>query len=58
MPDSMILHKAPFLSDGGGLVIEEVQDGGSLYRKIAAVSEIIWNSLVNAARPIGVPAFI
>ena len=39
----MILHQAPFLADGGGLVIVEVQDGGSPYRKIAAFSEIIWD---------------
>ena len=56
-----LLHQAPFLSDGGGLVIDEVKDGGSPYRKIAAFSEIIWDrsgSLVNAARPMGVLAFI
>lgn len=41
--DSMILHQAPFLSDGGGLAIDEVQDGGSPYGKIAAFSEIIWD---------------
>ena len=35
------MHQAPFLSDGGGLVIDEIQDGGSPYRKIAAFSEII-----------------
>ena len=41
--DSMILHQAPFFSDGGGLVTDEVQDGGSPYRKIASFSHIIWD---------------